>query len=164
MADGKTIEEKLFEVLLADAAFIALLGVDTFANPCFYIARRSPREVRYPSVNFEWISMNSIEKITAEKGLINFYINQDPLSTELYKVFNDIRVAIINILNRNKSEPLTEINVPLNEGLRVVSVLKTRGEFKYMEEQDKFVSLLQFTVIKGEDEDFTTDYGTWVCS
>jgi hypothetical protein len=164
MADGKTIEEKLYEVLTADVTLLGLLGTDVNTNPSIYIAKKSPRGVAYPSVNFEWISMNSKEKLTAEGGMINFYINQDPETSEQYSTFNSIRVAIINLLNRNIGEPLTEINVPLNEGLRVVSILKTRAEFKYREEQDKFVSILQFTVIKGEDEDFTTDYGNWTCS
>lgn len=164
MADGITIEEKIFEVLIADAGFIALLGTDVKSNPCLYIAKRSPRGIAYPAVNIEWVSMNSTEKIPSEKGMINFFISQTTQSTEQYKVFNSIRLAIINLLNRNKGEPLTDIDVGANEGLRVVSILKTRAEFKYKEEQDKFTSLLQFMVIKGEDEDFTTDYGSWICS
>jgi hypothetical protein len=164
MADGKTIEEKVFEFLSADATLMALLATDANGIKAFYISMRSPTGVRYPSVNFEWSGGSSEEKITAEHGMLTFYINQAKDGSEQYKRFTEIRDRIKILLNRNNGTPLTEFTVAPNEGLRVVMILKTMSEFEWDKNQDKNVSLLMFKVTKGEDEDFATDYGTWVCS
>jgi hypothetical protein len=164
MADGKPIEQKVREVLLADAPFVALLATDANSNPALYLGKVSPVGVRYPAVNVVWSSGKSEEKITAEYGMIRFYITQDKESTEQYARFIEFRDAILRIFNRNPGQPLTEISVPLNEGIRVVSILKTEAQFDFSDRMDKFQSIVQFKVVKGEDEDFTTDYGTWTCS
>ena len=164
MADGKPIEEKTREILLANSDFTDLLVNDAQGDLTLYLGRTSPIGIRYPCVHITWQSMASEEKITAERGMLTFIISQDKDSEEKYSVFIAIRDQLKKMMNRNLGEPLTEIDVGLNEGLRVVMILKTLAEFDFSDEMDKFMSIVQFSIVKGEDEDFTTDYGTWICS
>ena len=164
MADGKPIEEKVREVMLADVPFVALLVDDANSNKSLYLGHVSPVGIRYPSVHIVWDQGRSEEKITAEYGMLRFIVTQSKEGTGQYLQFIEFRDAILRILNRNPSQPLTEISVPLNEGIRVVSILKTEAQFDFSDRMDKFQSMIQFKIVKGEDEDFETDYGTWVCS
>jgi len=164
MADGKTIEQKVFEVLTADATLMAMIALDDNGVKAVYPSMRSPTGVRYPSINIQWRGLKSEPKITAERGILGFQISQSKDATEPYKVYTGIRDRIKILLNRNNGEPLTEYTAVPNTGLRVVMILKTVSEFDFDKSMDKSVSLLEFHVTKGEDEDFNTDYGTWVCS
>jgi len=163
MADGKPIEVKLLEVLSASATLQGLLATDANADLAIYVALASPTGVRYPSLHFEWVEGASQEKLPAGNGTLHFTITQSPDSTEKYKVFTQIRDEIATLLNRNASEPLTEINFPGNTGLRVVKILRSTSDFGFREKVDKHISIAVFEVVKSEGEDFSKDYGSWPC-
>ena len=164
MADGKTIEQKVYEVLLADPTFEPLLVDDESGDRSLYLGTTNPVGIRMPAVNIEWRCFKSEEKIHAERGVLNLYLSQTKEGTEHYGTYIAFRDAILAIFNRNEGQPLTEIDVPSNEGLRVVMILKQKCIFEFNEEQDKYESLFQFEIVKGEDENFDyKDFGQWTC-
>ena len=117
-----------------------------------------------PAVNIEWRCFRSEEKIHAERGVLNLYLSMAKDTEERYAIYISFRNEILRIFNRNEGTPLTEIDVPSNLGLRVVMILKQKCVFDFNEDQDKYESLFQFEIVKGENEDFDyKDFGTWTC-
>ena len=99
-------------------------------NNFVYIAT-NPVGIRMPAVNIEWRCFKSEEKIHAERGVLNLYLSQTKEGTEHYGTYIAFRDAILAIFNRNEGQPLTEIDVPSNEGLRVVMILKQKCIFEF---------------------------------
>jgi len=163
MADGKQFEVKLMEVLLATPALTALLADDNNGGKSIYVGDVSPTGVRYPALHYTWDELASQEKLPAGNGTLMFILTQSKESASKYSVYVQVRNQLLAILNRNIGQPLTEINVGTNEGLRVVRILRDNSVFGFKEKVDKHYSHINFDIVKSEDEDFTIDYGTWEC-
>jgi len=159
MADGTPFEDKLYEVLIADAPLVALLATDANSEAAIYLAKTSPVGVRYPSLSFEWREGMSTEQLPTSAGVLTFYITMANDAASPYETWKSIKARILTIFNRNPAQPLTDIDVSQNEGLRVVKILKSSATYRFSEQPDKFVCMIVMDCIKSEDEDFSTSYG-----
>jgi len=94
----------------------------------------------------------------AKRGFLNIWIwvNEDQKPSPM-AVIKGVHNRVNAIINRNKGEHLTEIDLVENEGLRVVCCLKSNATVEFDNIKKKYYMESSYVIVASEDEDFSSD-------
>lgn len=148
MADGKYLDTKIREVLVATSKVADIVGSRV------YNGDGRPIDIEFPQLIYKVTGDGSEPVIPAKYVTLELWLylektHKRPLST-IHALFDAVRDEI----NRNNGEPFNEIDQDANEGLRVVKCLKNFEDAYYVDDEEKHVGNALYSLVQSESEDF----------
>lgn len=149
MADGKNISTKFRELLVANTVIATNVGSQIFYGD------QHPIGNLFPQIVYSFEDFGSEQMFPARRGRLSVWIwvdkDQAPSPKNMLEILYE---AINGEINRNLGQPFDEINIPSNEGLRVVKCLKTNADDGYDKIKQKYYYEIEYSIVMSEGESF----------
>lgn len=159
MADGKDINKKLCEI------FIANSNINNIVNSRVYYGEAHPVGNEFPQIVVHYKPGESEEIFPAMHGTLCIYIFGKKMreDTGVVAQVKQLMKYIHLLINRNESEPLNDIDLDDNEGLRVVQCNRLSANDEENQQNNRYYGEMNYKITMSDNEDFETDGGaTWV--
>lgn len=159
MADGKNINKKISEILTSDTA------INSVVDGRVWYGDGHPVGNSYPQIIVQFQPGESEEVYPAMSGVLDIYIwgEKTRVETGVVAQVKGLMEKIHLLINRNDDEPLTEVDVTENEGLRVVQCNRLSAIDGEHKETGRYFGEMNYRITMSDNEDFTSDGGfEWV--
>ena len=149
MADGKHLSTKFRELCIADATINGKVGER------IYYGEYHPKDNLFPQIVFCIDDLGSETVLSARHVFLRVWIWVAEVSDPSPKIELEILYKAVNdLINRNINTPFDEINIGDDEGLRVVSCVKSSAKDEFVETERKYKYEIIYKIVMSEGETF----------